>query len=88
LNSPTGVSSLHLAGALRSAPRLAPFLPVIPTTLMGGLSADALPVPRYDCSKAQRELGLSFIPPERSMVDMAEALVDLGVVGPPPAAKL
>jgi hypothetical protein len=36
--------------------------------------------PKYSRSKAEQQLGITFTPIEKSVTDMAKALVSLGIV--------
>ena len=73
----------HECCVTASLPSLSAFHSVIPTTLLKGMSADALLKRRYDCSKAQRELGVTFTDVRQSTRDMAHFLVHAGVVAAP-----
>ena len=54
--------------------------------LMGHLLAAQ--VPQFDCSKARRELGLTFMDVRRTAQDMAAALLELGLVRKLPGAPV
>jgi hypothetical protein len=47
------------------------------------LKASWGPPPQFDCSKARLELGLDFISMRQSANDMAERLLELGIVKSP-----
>ena len=79
MSSEAGWTPLELSNAVLAAPSLSAFHPVLPRTL---LSTEFLR-PKYNHSKAERELGIVFTPLEKSMVDMATYLVEKGVVAPP-----
>jgi len=38
-------------------------------------------IPKFDTSKVTKELGITLTPVDKFTVDMAQALIDLGIVG-------
>ena len=45
-------------------------------------------MPQFDCSRARRELGLTFMDMRRTAQDMAAALLELGLVRTLPGAPV
>ncbi len=65
----------------RASPRLLFCIPVVAVSQAGEVPY----VPKYDHSKAERELGLAFTPIATTMADMARFLVGAGLAAPPSA---
>jgi hypothetical protein len=61
---------------LRADPELASFHDRLPTTERAPVSHR----PKYSRSKAEQQLGITFTPIEKSVTDMAKALISLGIV--------
>jgi len=75
-SSPAGISHLELVEMLRADPELAAFHDRLPTTE----SAPVTHRPKYSRAKAEQQLGITFTPIEKSVTDMAKALISLGIV--------
>jgi hypothetical protein len=67
---------MELVEMLRADPELAAFRDRLPTSEIAPVAHR----PKYSRSKAEQELGITFTPIEKSVTDMAKALVSLGVV--------
>lgn len=76
VSSTTGISHLELAGMLRADPELAAFHDLLPTSEVAPVAHR----PKYSHTKAEEQLGIRFTPIEKSVTDMAKALIALGVV--------
>jgi len=74
LAAPHGVSHLEWANILRASGKFSNYpLPKVQKN-------PVIFAPEVDSSKAQRELGMEFIPLDQSLIEMSESLIDFGVV--------
>lgn len=72
--SSRGIPYLEYVDALRKSGKFTKY--ELPTKVNGTVTMN----PRYDTSKVQTQLGMKFIPTEQTMVDMAESLIEFGLV--------
>lgn len=79
LSSNEGYSMLELAQMIRDEEDLSEFRDQLPDKQVGEFAYR----PKLSHAKAEKELGIEFKPVKQSVVDMARALISLGIVTPP-----